>query len=364
MAPRGRPPSAKTLVDRQLGRNVVNPVIPAGDQFIIPNHSGDHAASLWRAGIDGSVVFFEDMKLAQDNSNLFWDTVNKRLGVGTASPSVKLEISPNTDDDGIKINGFDDRSGENYRVIMNSGGNATMTATKGMSLQSGTSTASDLALRAGSGKFVDIDVGNGLRIRDDLIATYGTGNDYSIGYVSADDTLKIVDGNNLGINVRMTIDSTGNVGIGTSSPSQPLSVKEKVSMTDIGGVAIKLTNKSGANSVAGNLVVADSANNDAVTTATAADVDVIGVFLEDSVSDGSEAWVVVAGIADVMMMDNAAATRGNWVAMSRTENAVAVNQASPAAAPQHFEEIGHCIESVAAGGAGTNIKARCVLHFN
>lgn len=44
MAPRGRPPSAKTLVDRQLGRTSQNPIIPAGESFIIPNHSGDHSA--------------------------------------------------------------------------------------------------------------------------------------------------------------------------------------------------------------------------------------------------------------------------------------------------------------------------------
>lgn len=42
--PRGRPPSAKTLVDRQLGRNVKHPILPAGDGFIIPNLSGDHSA--------------------------------------------------------------------------------------------------------------------------------------------------------------------------------------------------------------------------------------------------------------------------------------------------------------------------------
>ena len=35
---RGRPPSAKTLVDRQLGRN--RQVLPAGDNFVIPNYSG------------------------------------------------------------------------------------------------------------------------------------------------------------------------------------------------------------------------------------------------------------------------------------------------------------------------------------
>ena len=41
--PKGRPPSAKTLVDRQLGRNIKHPVIPAGEGFVIPNHSGDHS---------------------------------------------------------------------------------------------------------------------------------------------------------------------------------------------------------------------------------------------------------------------------------------------------------------------------------
>ena len=40
---RGRPPSAKTLVDRQLGRNIKHPILPAED-FIVPNHSGDHTA--------------------------------------------------------------------------------------------------------------------------------------------------------------------------------------------------------------------------------------------------------------------------------------------------------------------------------
>lgn len=41
---KGRPPSAKTLVDRQLGRNIKNPIIPADESYIVPNHSGiaDH----------------------------------------------------------------------------------------------------------------------------------------------------------------------------------------------------------------------------------------------------------------------------------------------------------------------------------
>lgn len=44
MAPRGRPPSAKTLVDRQLGRDISHPNLPPEEGFNIPNHSGDHSA--------------------------------------------------------------------------------------------------------------------------------------------------------------------------------------------------------------------------------------------------------------------------------------------------------------------------------
>jgi hypothetical protein len=139
----------------------------------------------------------------------------------------------------------------------------------------------------------------------------------------------------------------------------------KCRMTPIGGYAIALTNKTGANSVAGQLVKADAATDDAVILTAANDTECMGVFLDSGIADGSEAWVVVAGIADVAMEDNTAATRGNWVETSNAEAGYAdATSASPAAAPGHFEEIGHCIETVAAGGGGTHILARCVLHFN
>lgn len=47
MAQVGRPPSAKTLVDRQLGRDRIPMMptsVPAGESFRIPNYSGDHSA--------------------------------------------------------------------------------------------------------------------------------------------------------------------------------------------------------------------------------------------------------------------------------------------------------------------------------
>lgn len=138
----------------------------------------------------------------------------------------------------------------------------------------------------------------------------------------------------------------------------------KVLLTPEGGIAVKLTNKTGAASVAGQLVKADTATNDAVVLTAISDTECFGVFYNSGIVDGSEVWVVVAGIADVLFEDNHGPTRGDWVATSATDAGYAVSQASPAAAPTHFEEIGHCIETVAAGGAGTHVAARCVLHFN
>jgi hypothetical protein len=139
---------------------------------------------------------------------------------------------------------------------------------------------------------------------------------------------------------------------------------QKYKLTAIGGLAIKLTNKTGANTVAGQLVKADTATDDAVILTAADDVECFGVFLDAGVADGSEAWVVVSGIADVAMKDNTAATHGNWVETSSEAGYADATSGSPVAAPGHFDEIGHCIESVSAGGAGTHILARCVLHFN
>lgn len=144
-----------------------------------------------------------------------------------------------------------------------------------------------------------------------------------------------------------------------------LDISQKAYVTSIGGYAIKLTNRTGAATVAGQLVKADTANDDAVVLTAAGDDECFGVFLDSGVANGAEAWVVVAGIADVAMEDNTAATRGNWVQTSDSEAGYAdATNTDPVAAPVHFEEIGHCIETVAAGGAGTHILARCVLHFN
>jgi hypothetical protein len=41
----------------------------------------------------GSVLFSNGTTIAQDNSNLFWDDTNNRLGIGTATPTSRLHIA-------------------------------------------------------------------------------------------------------------------------------------------------------------------------------------------------------------------------------------------------------------------------------
>lgn len=142
-----------------------------------------------------------------------------------------------------------------------------------------------------------------------------------------------------------------------SDPTAP-----KVKFTPEGGLAVLMTNKTGAATVKGTLLDGSTAMDDAFDLTEASDADIIGVAYEDGVADGQEAWVVVAGIADVMLKDSTAATRGNWAKSSDTiGRADATASAPPGLAAAHFQEIGHCIQSAV---GGTDVLIRCMLHFN
>jgi hypothetical protein len=132
-----------------------------------------------------------------------------------------------------------------------------------------------------------------------------------------------------------------------------------------GGFMVKLTNKTGANSVKGEVVRTSLTQNNAVSKAVDGYPDAIGVFYESGVADGQEAWVVISGIADVYFVGST--TRGQ---LARTfvagEAGYVIGQAtsepvptSPFASDKHFCEIGHILESRT--GAGL---AKCILHFN
>ena len=157
----------------------------------------------------------------------------------------------------------------------------------------------------------------------------------------------------------------------TNNPGDPLitglplfwELNSKVAVSAIGGLCVKMINKTGSPSVKGQLVKADTATDDGVILTGADDIECFGVFLEDGIANDAEAWIVIGGIADVALDDNSLAAHGNWVGASEAGYADATN-ASPPAAPTHFRELGHVLESVSATGGGTHVLARCLLHFN
>jgi hypothetical protein len=156
----------------------------------------------------------------------------------------------------------------------------------------------------------------------------------------------------------MTVDNIVTYG-GIESP--------KVFLTPNGGIAIKLTNKTGAASVKGEVVTVYTATaiNNAVAKIVVNIPSPIGVFLESGIADGAEAWIVVSGIADVYFIGNTTIghlARGfitgdaGYVAGQALSEAV---PAAPFATDKHFYEIGHVLESRT--GAGL---AKTCLHFN
>lgn len=139
----------------------------------------------------------------------------------------------------------------------------------------------------------------------------------------------------------------------------------KIAITDDGGLAVKLTNKTGAASIEGYVVTPHLSVDNAVRLATIDGANGIGVFLESDVADGDEAWVVVSGIAKVYFSN--APTRGY---IARTGLAAdtgevagqALSEAypvSPFTTDKHFCELGHILESKTEAGL-----ARCILHQN
>lgn len=168
------------------------------------------------------------------------------------------------------------------------------------------------------------------------------------------------------LGVVQSLAHTQNTDTETSNASFTIGTKSKI--TDDGGFAIRLINKTGGASVKGEVVqVYDaSAINNAVTKAVINEPDAIGVFLDSGVADGAEAWIVVSGIADVYFIGNT--TRGHLARVFIASEAgvyvtgQAISEAfptSPFATDKHFCEIGHVLESRT--GAGL---AKCVLHFN
>ena len=137
-----------------------------------------------------------------------------------------------------------------------------------------------------------------------------------------------------------------------------IQIGDNALITSIGGFAISLINRTGHNSVKGEVVESSSTVDLEVNLESIGGVDPIGVIYNAGISEGSSIWVVVAGIVEVFYDANGAINNG-WV---ETSNATAGradgSAATPAASPQHFEEIGHALEDATA-----NTLGKMNLHF-
>lgn len=131
-------------------------------------------------------------------------------------------------------------------------------------------------------------------------------------------------------------------------------------VTPEGGLAVKLTNKTGAASVKGALLSAGATVDNSVILQNNT-YDAIGVFYEAGVPDGGQAWVVVSGIADVLYKDSTASTRGNRLVADAEDGRASDIAPSLPGTDLHFSECGHVLETKA---GGTDVLVKCILHFN
>jgi len=186
----------------------------------------------------GSVVFAGASGVyTQDNANLFWDNSNDRLGIGTATPSYPLHLSQNgntqvwisatnagSNSAGI---GFENQGQRNWQIWAdrtndalqfgnNSRATTNMVITSGGNAGIGTSSPVS-KLEVKNAGFSAVTISSDSTSETQLRFLTNTAARIS---QQANQAL-IFDTN---ATERMRIDSSGNVGIGTSSPAQKLHV--------------------------------------------------------------------------------------------------------------------------------------------
>jgi hypothetical protein len=161
----------------------------------------------------GSVVFAGTSGVySQDNANLFWDNANDRLGIGTTSPATTLDVN------GEASFGNEIKTGNGV-------------TTGGCSIELG-------GLRTGDGNsFIDFHSTSGTDNEARIIRTSGVNGSFAISNTGTGDfnitnastgniNLNSIGAGNILLSTtnaeRMRIDSSGNVGIGTSSPTAKL----------------------------------------------------------------------------------------------------------------------------------------------
>lgn len=165
----------------------------------------------------------------------------------------------------------------------------------------------------------------------------------------------------MGVPIAMGTNKVTGVGDPTNAQDAVTKAHLETHVTPEGGKGYRLTNKTGAASVKGTLIKLDPTNDNSFILTAADDVECMGVVYDNGVADGSECFIVTEGRCQMLLKDATASTRGNWIKTADVAGRADMTSASPAAAPTHFEEVGHCMESK---GADTDVLAFANAHFN
>jgi len=141
--------------------------------------------------------------------------------------------------------------------------------------------------------------------------------------------------------------------------------KQQTTNLKTNSLKIPLINKTGFPTVKGTIVSA-SKLYDLSFDLQITQFDAIGVVADSGIADGQMAWIIMQGIADVLLEDGTVSTRGNFVFASTVDARANASQAIPdggtiASINEHFKEIGHCLETKS---AGTNVLCKAIIHFN
>lgn len=165
------------------------------------------------AGLIGQVQFNDGSGAFAADSSLTWDNTNKRLGIGTATPSAKLEVLA-VSNTSVRLKTFTNTAVNRSAVLL--GRSRSTTVGTAQHVLSG----DFIGTFAGVSDNGGTETGAGMNVvatQDHTDTAHGMALTFTTppnGSVSAPE--------------RMRIDSTGNVGIGTSSPSYLLSLGGEV----------------------------------------------------------------------------------------------------------------------------------------
>ena len=145
-------------------------------------------------GTAGQVLFYDTTGVAGDN-DLYWNNTNKRLGVGTTSPAFKTTIYSSSTTDSFPLVIGQGNAANNFVGIGLSGFIASNGAVKAAMVLN----------------------------RD---STYGVGDIHFLNNTTQDNTNATLSDS------RLVIKKSGNVGIGTTSPSEKLQVEGNIKVGD------------------------------------------------------------------------------------------------------------------------------------